>query len=213
MHSSATFAFLASISLAAMTNAMDMPGMSSSSSSQSTGAMMIPYLHFTGGDYLYFAGIAPTSKGAIAGACIALVFLTIIERAVAGARGIFELKLAERKRNLSAQKQDTQPARPELETPAVGKNECDITSSPGSTLQSSPTFSLQPLPVQRQRMMAPFSWTHELIRGVLFVVQSFFLYTIMLGVMTFNAGYIISIIAGSAIGEVLFGRFIVESSH
>jgi hypothetical protein len=57
---------------------------------------MIPYLHFTGGDYLFFAGLAPTSNGAIAGACIVLVILAILERAVAGARGIFALKVADR---------------------------------------------------------------------------------------------------------------------
>ncbi|KAG8695731.1 hypothetical protein FRC09_008969 [Ceratobasidium sp. 395] len=199
--------------LAQSTNAMDMPGMSGSSSSEFSGAMMIPYLHFTGGDYLYFAGIAPTSKGAIAGACIALVFLAILERAVAGARGIFELKLAERKRILAVRKQDTPPAESGLEAPVVGKDGGDITSTPGSTLRSSPTFSLQPLPARRQRVMAPLLWTHDLARSALFVIQSFFLYAIMLGVMSFNAGYIISIIAGSAIGEVLFGRFIVTSGH
>jgi copper transporter 1 len=58
--------------------------------------MMIPYLHFTGGDYLFFVGLAPTSKGAIAGACIVLVILSILERAVAGARGIFALKVIDR---------------------------------------------------------------------------------------------------------------------
>ncbi|KAG8691908.1 hypothetical protein FRC11_005701 [Ceratobasidium sp. 423] len=67
---------------------MDMNGSSTSSSSE-TMMMMIPYLHFTGGDYLFFSAVAPTSKGAIAGACIVLAVLAILERAVAGARGIF----------------------------------------------------------------------------------------------------------------------------
>ncbi|KAG9094350.1 hypothetical protein FS749_012635, partial [Ceratobasidium sp. UAMH 11750] len=145
MYYSTAFSLLAIVSTA---NAMDMPGMSSGSNSGSMGAMMIPYLHFTGGDYLYFAGIAPTSNGAIAGACIALVVLAILERAVAGARGVLALKLAERRRNMAAQKQEASLVGPGLETPAVEKNKSDITCTPGSTIRSSPMSDLRPLPPQ-----------------------------------------------------------------
>jgi solute carrier family 31 (copper transporter), member 1 len=42
--------------------------------------MTIPYLHFTGGDYLYFKSWHPSSHGALAGASIALIILAILER-------------------------------------------------------------------------------------------------------------------------------------
>ncbi|QRV76770.1 copper transport protein CTR2 [Ceratobasidium sp. AG-Ba] len=196
MHPSITFIVLC---FAGVSNAMDMP-MSSPSNGPSMGSMMIPYLHFTGGDYLYFAGVSPTSKGAIAGACIVFVILAVLERAVAGARGIFEFKLNERRRLSLAKKQDS----PSIDRPLLSKDESVITSAHESIVRSNSDSTLRPLPSGRQRIMAPLVWPHELARGALFVVQSFFLYTLMLGVI---------IIAGSAIGEVLFGRFITELTH
>lgn len=42
--------------------------------------MMVPYLHFTGGDNLLFKTLTPSSHGAIAGACLILVALALLER-------------------------------------------------------------------------------------------------------------------------------------
>lgn len=65
--------------------------MSISTSSNSTmNIMMVPYLHFTGGDFLFFKSWHPSSHGAIAGACIGLVFLAVIERWIHGIRGLLE---------------------------------------------------------------------------------------------------------------------------
>lgn len=44
--------------------------------------MMIPFLHFTGGDHLLFEAWLPTSGGAIGGACVGIFFFAILERAV-----------------------------------------------------------------------------------------------------------------------------------
>jgi len=52
--------------------------------------MMIPYLHFTGGDALYFHSWTPKSAGAIAGACIGLALIAILERYVAALRGTLD---------------------------------------------------------------------------------------------------------------------------
>ena len=49
--------------------------------------MMTPYLHFTGGDHLYFKSWHPSSHGAIAGASIALLILAILERFLHATRG------------------------------------------------------------------------------------------------------------------------------
>ncbi|CUA73712.1 hypothetical protein RSOLAG22IIIB_01227 [Rhizoctonia solani] len=192
---------------------MDMDGSSSSSSSE-TMAMMIPYLHFTGGDYLFFDTIAPTSKGAIAGACIVLAALAILERAVAGARGIFALYVIHRQKKLFQPKEtDAQFIFAQEKVSHEGK----ITEIEGSTTatgsRASPASIIRPLPAQRQRSMTPLLWPYELARGGLFIVQSFLVYAIMLAVMSFNASYIISIIVGTGIGEILFGRFSVEQTH
>ncbi|KAI8995321.1 hypothetical protein BD414DRAFT_479205 [Trametes punicea] len=62
----------------------------SSSNSSMVMTMMVPWLHFTGGDNLLFETWRPSSKGAIVGACIGLVFFAILERWVDAMRGLAE---------------------------------------------------------------------------------------------------------------------------
>lgn len=72
---------------------MDMGGTDSGSSTSdsSSGMMtMLSYLHFTGGDNLFFKSWQPLSRGAIAGACIGLVALALLDRFLAGVRGGLE---------------------------------------------------------------------------------------------------------------------------
>jgi copper transporter 1 len=56
-----------------------------------SGGMMIAYLHFTGGDYLWLSLWAPSSRGEIAAACIGLFLMAILERLVAATRTMFDL--------------------------------------------------------------------------------------------------------------------------
>ena len=51
---------------------------------------MTPYLHFTGGDHLYFRSWHPSSHSAIAGASIALLMVAILERLLHAARGAMD---------------------------------------------------------------------------------------------------------------------------
>lgn len=52
-------------------------------SSDSMAGKMLSYLHFTSGDNLLFLGWVPTSAGSMAGTCIGLFLLGIIERWIA----------------------------------------------------------------------------------------------------------------------------------
>jgi copper transporter 1 len=54
--------------------------------------VMTPYLHFAGGDHLYFKSWQPSSHGAIAGASIALVILAILERLLHATRGAMDAR-------------------------------------------------------------------------------------------------------------------------
>ncbi|KIK99870.1 hypothetical protein PAXRUDRAFT_780527 [Paxillus rubicundulus Ve08.2h10] len=56
------------------------------------------------------------------------------------------------------------------------------------------------------RVIPPFITSHDIPRGLIQSIQSTFSYTLMLAVMTFNGAYIISIILGLGVGEILFGR-------
>jgi len=55
-----------------------------------SGAMMIPYLHFSGGDYLWLSAWAPSSRGEIAAACMGLFLFAILERLLAATRVMFD---------------------------------------------------------------------------------------------------------------------------
>ena len=51
---------------------------------------MVPYLHFTSGDVLWFQGWVPKSPGAMFGACLGLFLLAIVERWIAAMRSLAE---------------------------------------------------------------------------------------------------------------------------
>lgn len=61
------------------------------------------------------------------------------------------------------------------------------------------------------RLVPPFIPLHDIPRGILHAIQTVFSYTLMLVIMTFNAGYIISVILGLGVGEIMFGR--MERMH
>ena len=62
-----------------------------STSNSSMMVMMVPWLHFTGGDSLIFESWHPSSHGAIAGACIGLVLFAMFERWVNAMRGVLDV--------------------------------------------------------------------------------------------------------------------------
>ena len=55
-----------------------------------TGGGMTPWFHFNLGDSLWFSSWVPQSHGALAGACIGLFLLAIVERWIAALRGLME---------------------------------------------------------------------------------------------------------------------------
>ncbi|WVQ81102.1 hypothetical protein IAT38_003224 [Cryptococcus sp. DSM 104549] len=66
-------------------------------------------------------------------------------------------------------------------------------------------------PGREGRWSRPFRWAVDLPRGLLQSLQTLIHYLLMLVVMTFNIWWIIAVVVGSGVGEMLFGRF--GSSH
>ncbi|KAJ7501064.1 CTR copper uptake transporter [Mycena galericulata] len=143
---------------------------------------MMPMLHFTRGDTLWFQGWVPQSAGAMAGACIGLFVLTLVDRWLAAVRAMMELHWREAGERLrrAALKGGDAPADESKKTRRG---------------------------VIRLRA-PPFVPAHDIARGALHAVQSVFTFAFMLAVMTFQAAYIITIILGLGIGEMLFGRYV-----
>lgn len=81
MFAKAIFLFSTLLAVNAHGMSSDGMGMGGDSSNGTMAAMMMtPWLHFTLGDALWFKSWVPQSKGALAGACIGLFALAIVER-------------------------------------------------------------------------------------------------------------------------------------
>ncbi|KAG2160079.1 Ctr copper transporter [Suillus bovinus] len=161
--------------------------------------MMTPWLHFSGGDYLIFKTWMPESKGAITGACIALVAFCILERWISAFRRQMEIQWGVLALLLQTQR-NSDDAQHIHDKPKDSSDGIDA-------IERSSSLPFTPTTVRsRSRLVPPFIPMQDIPRGILQAVQSLFSYALMLAVMTFNASYIISIIVGLAIGEILFGR-------
>jgi solute carrier family 31 (copper transporter), member 1 len=57
---------------------------------------MLPYLHFTTGDMLWFLGWVPKSTGAMVGTCIGLFLLAVVERWIATCAVVMQAHWAKR---------------------------------------------------------------------------------------------------------------------
>ncbi|KAJ7590896.1 CTR copper uptake transporter [Mycena floridula] len=165
------------------TNGMDMSMDGSMSLDAGT---MITYLHFTTGDTLWFQGWVPRSTGAMAGACIGLFLLAIIERWVACIRATMESAWKKNRAQIAyANKMNSSSKAPSQSTAAV------------ITLRNAP----------------PFMLSHDIPRGILYAGQSALGFLFMLAVMTFQVGFILAIVIGLGVGETLFGRYAATHGH
>ncbi|KAL1667694.1 Ctr copper transporter family-domain-containing protein [Schizophyllum commune] len=176
---------------------MDMPSSDNgSSSTMDMEIQMLPYLHFQGGDFLLFKAWVPRSSGAIAGACIGLVVFAILERLVTAWRSRLEDSWAALTHHLLNHIASSSE---------ISTDEDEKGKMPETTTTTTPAPSPQLIP--------PFILSHDLSRGAMFALQALMSYVLMLAVMTFNAAYLISILAGLGIGEAIFGRWKGVGAH
>ncbi|KAJ7319324.1 CTR copper uptake transporter [Mycena albidolilacea] len=144
--------------------------------------MMMPYLHFTRGDILWFAGWVPQSAGALAGACIGLFILAIVDRWLAAVRGMMEAHWREAAAAAAAKSKKT----------SCGGDDADDKGKKK---------------LKRRLRAPPFIPAHDITRGALHALQTLLGFAFMLAVMTFQASYIITLVLGLGVGEMLFGRY------
>ncbi|KAF7972699.1 hypothetical protein HWV62_17272 [Athelia sp. TMB] len=164
------------------------------SSNTSVETSMIPWLHFTGGDHLLFHSLTPTSKGSIAGACIVLVVLSLLERWIAGSRAVLEARWRKNALAMLSGRGRSSEQLPENCCDDDAKSDV-ITEAQAASVASSPAQPLRTIP--------PFIAAHDLPRGAIHALQALIGYALML---TFQAAYLLSIVFGLGLGEVFFGR-------
>jgi len=165
--------------------------------------MMIPWLHFRGGDNLLFESLHPSSKGAITAACIVLIALALFERWVSAMRASLETRWRKRVLATISGRSDDVISSTGNDTEKMEKTSAAATDiqSISSANSSSPTRARK-----TPRMIAPFIAGHDIPRGAIHALQALLGYVLMLAVMTFQAAYLIAIVVGLGLGEVLFGR-------
>ncbi|KAJ3503404.1 hypothetical protein NLJ89_g8450 [Agrocybe chaxingu] len=185
---------------------MDHSGHTSSTTSTPTAShsgMMIPYLHFFGGDNLFFETWRPSSTGALAGACIGLVLLALLERWLAATRSVFDAHWQRRAQTMTAARDGCISSNVK-KNPSSGRDSTtkslvagDVNIQEAERERSEESHNSNLVTVRsRLRTITPFIATHDIPRGVLYALQMLLGYGLMLAVMTYQAAYIISIVVG-----------------
>ena len=145
---------------------MDM-GTTNSSSSTMSMMMMTPYLHFTGGDALFFKQLTPDSRGAIAGASIVLFFLAMLERYVFAKRASLE---AQWKQRLNSQSmfcfRFTTMANPSIRAEGVANERASIKSLDEDQFMKAGDKSAVDT-IARKRVIPPFILSQDVPRGAM----------------------------------------------
>ncbi|KAF1812675.1 low affinity copper transporter, partial [Eremomyces bilateralis CBS 781.70] len=147
---------------------------------------------------LYSDGWTPSSAGAYAGTCIFLIVLAVVFRALLAAKHRLEAlwhDQALQRRYVVAAERDAGGF--------FGKD-ADVRSG---------VLSINGVEEEVRVVRAPtgpvqaFRLTTDVPRAALVVVIVGVGYLLMLAVMTLNVGYFLSILGGTFLGELVFGRF------
>ena len=172
----------------------------------STMTSMKMYFHGSRTDLLWFKSWAPLSPGAFAGACIGLFVIGLLDRFICAVRGVAEVRWRRATQDVYDQQSVTSPS---LSLPGP---KCDGVQSTTSSTDLNGSVLFSPLATLRSastgnRLVPPFIWRIDVMRGLLKAFQFAIHYVLMLAVMTFNAYFFLCIILGEGVGEVMFGRF------
>ncbi|KAI4521101.1 hypothetical protein K525DRAFT_202095 [Schizophyllum commune Loenen D] len=147
---------------------------------------MKSYLHFTMGDVILFDTVAPSSAGAVFGACLIFFLIAIGECYLRALRRRMDRTFSARSRRLQT---------------------LYAVSGDGSKLPvESEVVEAPSTPENKHRFVV----SQDLSRGVIAGAQTTIHYLLMLVAMSFNASYIISIILGVVVGETAFGRLYIS---
>ena len=145
--------------------------------------MMTPYLHFTGGDALFFKQLTPDSSGGMGGASIVLFFLAMLERYVFAKRASLE---AHWKQRLNPQPVScfrfititNLPIRAE----SVANERASIKSLDEDQFMKAGNKSTVDT-IARKRVIPPFILSQDVPRGVMHALQALFHFGLMLAIM------------------------------
>ncbi|KAF5378456.1 hypothetical protein D9615_007066 [Tricholomella constricta] len=146
---------------------------------------MTAFLHFRPGDTLWFEGWVPGKGSSMFAACVGLFLLGIAERWTAALRAGVESAIRREVLGSAGRRKGR-------EDTCIGGKVHPL---------------LRDLVLMRGGTVAPFIVGHAWARFILHGAQAMFTALFMLTVMTFQVGFILSLVAGAGVGEMMYGRF------
>ncbi|GAA5858866.1 hypothetical protein JCM8547_007133 [Rhodosporidiobolus lusitaniae] len=201
-------------------------GMDTSTEGTMTAMMHYAFTTSLGGANLWFDGWTPSTAGSTFGACVGLFFLAVLSRFLAAikscveagwARSLRRQKLAPSISAASSQVALNPNGPPSINVVLPSANsELDKAVSSGQASSqgfftstaiatgSANRGSSAPL----QSVEPPFRLAIDLPRALLFGLQAFVGYLLMLAIMTFSAWFFFAVLLGLMAGELFFGRFV-----
>ncbi|SCV71527.1 BQ2448_3115 [Microbotryum intermedium] len=184
-------------------------------SNSSSATMGTSFSTTIGSAQLWFDGWIPTGSSSTAGACVGLALLAIFSRFLAAVRTSCEANWTQ-----SIMRQRLAQHRPLVDATLLNTvsmtpsgSDLDGDSDPADRARARTQSDLIDLLHKFHSSPAPFTPSIDLPRTVIFTLQAFIGYLLMLAIMTYSAWFFIAIIAGLAVGELLFGRSINRHGH
>ncbi|KNG50131.1 Ctr copper transporter-like protein [Stemphylium lycopersici] len=181
---------------------MDMSGTSMTSSSHSGMAMAFSTATNTP---LFSEAWTPSTAGQYAGTCIFLIILAILLRAIFTAKTFLELRAVR-----TALKRRYVVVAGEKAVVDKVADEADSMTGILTTNGVQEDVRVVSAPVSH---IQPWRFGVDLPRAFLMMTAAGVGYLLMLAVMTYNVGYFMSVLAGTFVGELAFGRFNQVAPH
>jgi hypothetical protein len=176
---------------------MDMSGMSDTSSTGFTDTQNTP---------LYSSLWVPSSSSAYAGTCIFLIILAIIGRGLVALKAVMEQRwlatALNRRYVLVAGK-----------TPEAAAINSNPEAKTASLVTAQGVEESVKIVHRVRRGPLPWRFSVDLPRALLYLCIAGVGYLLMLAVMALNVGYFCSVLTGTFLGELAFGRYNENIEH
>ncbi|KAK9385518.1 Ctr copper transporter family-domain-containing protein [Lipomyces mesembrius] len=169
--------------------------MAMSTSTDGSMSMSSMSFHTSIFDFLFSRRWTPSSRGQYAGTCIFLIVLAVIYRLTHILKHRTERYVNARARQFARN---------------IATAQLQMDENAGSFEKSAGEVTIAPERPLQFRNVRPWRVSMDIPLSLIQLVLSGVAYLLMLAVMTFNVGYFLSVLGGIFLGELLFGRFILN---
>ncbi|KAH8601430.1 Ctr copper transporter [Bisporella sp. PMI_857] len=185
----------------------DMAGMDETTTSSTTAAMSMSEMSMTFFSStttpLYATTWTPATIGAYAGTCVFLVFLAVIFRSLLALKSLQEARWLDKE----FKRRYVVVAGKQPKSERISEE----SSSRRMVLTENGVEEEVMVVQKRGEMRRPWRFSVDPLRAVIDTIVVGVGYLLMLGVMTMNIGYFLSILGGTFLGSLVAGRFTAQT--